>query len=381
MPIALLNGLIFTGLETVSGMALIIEDQRIHSLVDAHRVPKNATVINCEGCYIAPGLIDLQIYGGGGYLFSTTPTGQALTAMAEALVDSGTTSFLPTLATNAPEVFDEAIQTLCNHTHPAVLGLHFEGPYLNPLRKGAHPTRYIRQPDYKEIEELLKKAGGTLKMMTIAPELFDDATLGLLLQHGAVLSAGHSNASCDQAQAAFSKGVSTVTHLFNAMSPFHHRDPGLPGAVFETRGIYASIIADGIHVDDRAVRVSKKLLKERLFLITDAVEETQEGPYQHLNRGDRFTLADGTLSGSRLTLLQAVKRCVQQVGIPLDEALRMAAGYPARVMRLTDRGSLAPGYRADVIVFTPEFELKGVISNGKRCTGSLMQWKPDPKVQ
>src|SRR5690606_25972116 len=162
------------------------------------------------------------------------------------------------------------------------------------------PAELIRRPERKEIAEMLRRAEGVVKMMTIAPELFDSESLEVLLEHGVLLSAGHSNATYEEAMAGFDRGIRAVTHLFNAMSPFHHRETGLPGATFFHNAACASIIADGIHVDYKALAISKKLLGERLFLITDAVAETTTGVYRHVRNDDHFTLPDGTLSGSAL---------------------------------------------------------------------------------
>ncbi|MGN6532034.1 MAG: amidohydrolase family protein, partial [Ginsengibacter sp.] len=151
-------------------------------------------------------------------------------------------------------------------------------------------------------------------------------------------------------------GVTTTTHLFNAMSPVHHRDTGLPGAVFLSKTAYASIIADGIHVDFNTLKISKRLLGDRLFLITDAVAPVSEGPYMHVEKEDRFTLPDGTLSGSKLTLLKAVRNCVEHAEIPLDEALRMASTYPAQVMGLSDRGKIEAGSKANLSIFSEDFQ-------------------------
>ncbi|MEP7081270.1 MAG: amidohydrolase family protein, partial [Ginsengibacter sp.] len=167
------------------------------------------------------------------------------------------------------------------------------------------------------------------------------------------------------AMVGFNNGITTTTHLFNAMSPFHHRETGLPGAVFLHNEASASIIADGIHVDYETLKVCKKLLQERLFLITDAVEEVREGAYVHVKQADRFTLPDGTLSGSCLTMLQAVKNCVKHAAIPLDEALRMASTYPAQLINSVDTGKIKPGYKANLVVFTDDFRVSHTVVEGK----------------
>lgn len=361
---ALTGAVIFTSNEFISGKAVIIEHDRIESITDNGSIPGHAQIFDCNDYIIAPGFIDLQIAGAGGYLFSANPSAEALTSITHSIIKSGTTCFQIVLPTNTNEVYRKAIFSLKDNPHPAVLGLHLEGPFINPLRRGAHMKEWIRHPVKKKIETLLKESDGVIKMITLAPEMCSSEIINLVKEYGVVVCAGHSNATFSEASAGFKWGVSSVTHLFNAMSQFHHRDPGLPGAAFLTENIYASIIADGIHVDYNAISIAKKLMKDRLYLISDAVEENTIGAYLHVRQKDRFTLPDGTLSGSALTMLKAVRNCVEYVGISLEEALRMASLYPARVMKINDKGMIKPGYKADLVVFNKNFEVKMVCSNG-----------------
>ncbi len=365
MLTAYTNGIIFTGTEKISGKTLLTEDDKIKGIIENELIPVNANIIDCKELIIAPGFIDLQIYGGGGYLFSNKPTATALKSMADSLLSSGTTGFYVTLATNSMEIFFEAIKVVKENPDPAVLGLHFEGPYLNPVKRGAHIKEHIKRPERKEVEELLKAANGVLKIMTLAPEMCDPEIIHLLKDNGVVISAGHSNATFAEAVAGYENGITTTTHLFNAMSPIHHRDTGLPGAVYLSKNVYASIIADGIHVDFNALKISKKIMQERLFLITDAVEEVKEGAYVHVKKEDRFTLPDGTLSGSKLTLLKAVQNCVEHAEITLDEALRMASTYPAQVMNLSDRGKIDIGCKANLTIFSQDYQIQGTVLEGE----------------
>lgn len=366
MKEVLVNGQIFTKGSLVQDKALLIEEGRIAALIDPADIPVQAKITDCGGAIISPGFIDLQIYGGGGYLFSGNLTAQALHAIADALVASGTTGFLITLATNSIEVFMEAIRVVRDNPHPAVLGLHLEGPYIHPRKRGAHLEEYVKAPERAEIEMLLNEAKGVLKMLTLAPEICDPEMIRLLTDHQVIVSAGHSEATFEQATAGFHQGVSCTTHLFNAMSPLHHRDTGLPGATFQSDKVMASIIADGIHVDYQAISIAKKIMKERLFLITDAIEESLEGPYIHVRQPDRFTLPDGTLSGSSLSLMLAVANVVRYAGIPLEEALRMATEYPAKVLGRADLGTITPEAPANLVVFNADFEVTQVWSAGIR---------------
>lgn len=365
MVTAFFNGALYTSGEKIQGKALIVEDDKIKEITDIGLIPQGAKKVDCKNGIIAPGLIDLQIYGAGGFLFSNEPSAPALKSMADSLLSSGTTGFYPTLATNSMEVFHEAIKVVKENPHPAVLGLHFEGPYINPVKRGAHILQYIKRPERKEVEKLLKEADGVLKIMTLAPEMCDREIIKLLIDNGVVVSAGHSNATFEEAVKGYENGITTTTHLFNAMSSIHHRDTGLPGAAYLSKNVYASIIADGIHVDFNALMISKKIMKERLFLITDAVEENKDGAYVHVKKEDRFTLPDGTLSGSRLTLLKAVKNCVQHADISLDEVLRMASTYPARVMNLSDRGRIEKGLKANLTIFSEDYQPIYTVLNGE----------------
>jgi N-acetylglucosamine-6-phosphate deacetylase len=365
MLTALTNATLFTGKEIISGKSLLLKDDRIESIIEREAIPKGTETIDCSNNFISAGLIDLQIAGGGGYLFSANPGPEALNGMADFITRCGTTRFLIAVPTNTFETYRKILKTLKANPHPAVLGIHLEGPYINPERKGAHLEQLIRKPQIKEIQELIAEAPGIVKMITVAPEVCDEKFIRFLTDNGIVVAAGHSNAGFSEATEGFYRGIRTTTHLFNAMSPFHHREPGLPGALFESDDTYASIIVDGIHVHFGAVSIAKKILKERLFLISDAVEENSEGKYpDHKRQKDRFTLSDGTLSGSLLTMMTAVMNCVKNTGIPVDEALRMATAYPAEVMNIRDKGRIEPGFKADIVVFDRNFNIVQVFVEG-----------------
>lgn len=365
MLTAFCNGVIYTGKEIISGKALLVKDDKIEGITEVGMLPEDVKKIDCKNSIVGAGLIDLQIYGSGGYLFSNKPSSPALKSIIDSLLSKGTTGFYPTLATNSMEIFHEAIKVVKENPHPAVPGLHLEGPYINPVKRGAHIPEYIKRPEKKEVEELLHKANGVIKIMTLAPEMCDPEIIKLLIDNGVTVSAGHSNATFEEAVKGFENGITTNTHLFNAMSPIHHRGTGLPGAIYLSKNVYASIIADGIHVDYNTLMISKKIMGERLFLITDAVEEVKKGAYVHVEKEDRFTLPDGTLSGSKLTMLKAVQNCVEHATIPLEEALRMASLYPAQVMRLSDRGKIEPGCKANLTIFSEDYKLKYTVLNGE----------------
>jgi len=367
MKTALINATIFTGEEKLENKAVLIQDDLIFSITEPSEIPADFQITNLHGLLIAPGLIDLQIYGSGGKIFGALPDEEGLEQMEKDLLAQGTTGFFATAATNSDEVVLQAIDAAKAYRKKAkgnFLGLHLEGPYLNAKRKGAHPENYIKKGTLAEIKNWVDRAEGELRMMTIAPELQDQKLIDYLHSKNIIISAGHSNASYEEALSFLNNPVQAATHLYNAMPPIHHREPGLIPAIFKLKP-YTSIVADGVHVSFPMIELAKRELSDRLFLITDAVTEAKEGLYQHVFKGDRYTMPDGTLSGSCLTMLKAVENCVLKVGIPLEEALRMASTYPARLMGDQKRGMLKIGYKADIIVFDQNMKHHSTYLSGK----------------
>jgi N-acetylglucosamine-6-phosphate deacetylase len=259
----------------------------------------------------------------------------------------------------------EAVRSYQEQQLPGVLGLHLEGPYINAAKKGAHIEQFIQAPSLDEVKNLMEVGRGIIKMITLAPENCSQEIIQYLLGEGVLVSAGHTNATYEQAMEGFGVGIPMATHLYNAMSPLQHRSPGMVGAIFNHSKVVCSLVADGHHVDYAAITVAKKIMGERLFLITDAVTENKEGFYQHRLDGEKYIVADGTLSGSALTMLNAVKNCVQHAGILIEEALRMASMYPARAMKLDDRlGKIEARYKAELVWLSDLLELRGIYTNG-----------------
>lgn len=357
MRYLLRNCTLYTGTTVLHHHALLVREGRIEAILPELVAPHDVPAVDGRGLSVAPGLLDLQIYGAEGHLFSVSPGAEALEALARHTFRHGTTGFMATMPTNSVALMHQALEAgreFCRQ-HQGLLGIHLEGPYINPIKKGAHQEEFIHTPTVAEIDELLKRADGLLKMMTLAPEVATPAVVARLREAGVVLSAGHSNATYAQAMAGFRGGFGAATHLFNAMSGLQGREPGLVGAVYDAPAAQASIIADGVHCDFASVRISKKLLAERLFLITDAVTESQQGAYRFRRQNNHFVDEQGTLAGSALTLPLAVRNCAEHVGLPLAEALRMASLYPARVMGLDDQlGLLETGYTADFWLFDEE---------------------------
>lgn len=364
--IAITNCKLFIHGTLYTDRSVLIENGKIAAISTAE-VPGAYKLMDAEGAYLCPSFIDLQIYGSGGPLFSAYPAAATLKQMDADLMAKGTTAFLACVATNSIEVMYESIAAAKAYwpARKGFLGLHLEGPFINPKRRGAHIEAFIHKAELDEVKRLLDAADGTVKMMTLAAELQDDSVINYLLDNDVVLSLGHSDASFQEATAAYNKGFKTTTHLFNAMPSIHHRAPNLPAAVFNHPSAMASIIADGSHVDFEMIGISHRLMGDRLFLITDAVTECHIGPYQHQLLGDKFITPDGTLSGSNITMLQAVRNCVAHCHIALPDALKLASENPAKLMGLTqEMGFLNVGSRANLLLLSPELGLKKVLVEG-----------------
>lgn len=365
MSIAYTNARLFTGQSVETDKAILVQHQLIVDVVPATNVPAHYTIQDLKGYYLAPAFIDLQIYGGNGKLFSQEISLDALQATYEYSRAGGAPHFMITMATNTIDKFLQGMDVVRKYWAQGgkgLLGLHLEGPYMNPIKRGAHLLECIKQPTLEEVTLLLERGKGVFKMITLAPEQCDPAIIDLLIQHNIIVSAGHTNATYKQGMTAFNQGIPAATHLFNAMSPLQHREPGMVGAIFNHPNVMSSIVCDGIHVDYAAVKIAKSVMKERLFFITDAVAETTTGEYQHLFSGDRYALPDGTLSGSALTMMQCVKNGVEQAGIPLDEALRMASTYPAQLVKDRKMGRITKGYEACMVVFDDALQVQQVIA-------------------
>lgn len=347
---------IFTGSEWLTGKAVAVKKGKITGFVDAHET---------QGAILAPAFIDIQIYGAHGKLFSVYPGTQALHLLRDYCVKGGASHFQPTAATNTHEVFYkcvDAIREYWNEGGMGCLGLHVEGPWIHPSKKGAHIESFIHSPSVEEAKALLEYGKGVITMITLAPEVCSKEVIELIRSYGVVISAGHTNATYEEATQAFNEGIPAATHLYNAMSALQHRAPGMVGAIFDHPGAMSSIVPDGFHVDFPAVRIAKKIMKERLFVITDAVTETDSGPYQHYLNGDKYE-AHGILSGSALTMAKSVRNLVNQAGIEIEEALRMASLYPAQVMNLSDRlGRIGIGFEANFVLLDEGLEVIDTIT-------------------
>lgn len=374
---ALTHGRIFTGYEVLDNHAVVIADGLIDRVCRLEELPADITRREVDGALIAPGFIDLQLNGCGGVQFNDDIAAisvDTLAIMQKANEKSGCTSFLPTLITSSDELMKRAVEVmrayLAQNANQA-LGLHLEGPWLNPLKKGTHNPALIRRPDPALVDYLCENSDVIAKI-TLAPEQVDDAIIHRLSQAGIVISAGHSHATSSEARRGISAGISFATHLYNAMPALTGREPGLIGTLFDSPQVYCGIIADGLHVDYVNVRNAKRIKGDRLVLVTDATAPAGANIDQFIFAGKTIYYRDGlcvdengTLSGSALTMIEAVANSVEHVGIALDEAIRMATLYPARAMGVEKKlGSVEAGKVANLTVFTRDYQIIQTFVNG-----------------
>ncbi|HEY9665128.1 MAG TPA: N-acetylglucosamine-6-phosphate deacetylase, partial [Allocoleopsis sp.] len=317
---ALTHCTLYTGQDILVDRALLIDASRIVDLVVSTDVPADCPTIDLVGHRVAPGFIDLQLNGCGGVMFNDAITADTLDTMHQTNLKSGTTSYLPTLITTSDADMVAAMELVHAYRshHPySVLGLHLEGPYLNPKRKGIHNEVYVRPVDRAMLQRIANYGSDTVKLMTIALELADPTDIQGLTDAGIRVAAGHTDATFEQAMQGFAAGATMATHLFNAMTPWQGRNPGVVGAIFSRGDIYTGIIADGHHVHYASIQLAKRILGNKLFLVTDAtppvgtqMDSFEIGGQEVFYRNGKCVSADGTLGGSALTMIEAVANCV-----------------------------------------------------------------------
>jgi N-acetylglucosamine-6-phosphate deacetylase len=350
---------LFTGKHWFSEVVIEVVDGKVGKINKEGYDAKNAYPL------IVPALIDLQIYGAAEKLLSIYPEADTVKKIYEYCLQGGAAYFMPTIASESNEVIlqsIEAVKKYMNEGGKGCLGLHIEGPWINVLKKGAHNENIIHAPSFDEVKKIIEAGKGYIGMVTVAPEICDAKIIQLLQDNGIVVSAGHSNASFQEAMNFFDGGITVATHLFNAMSPFSHRAPGMVGALFTHKSAMCSLVADGHHVNFSAIKIAKQLMGERLFCITDAVTTTTKGQYQHQLVGTKYENA-GTLSGSSLTQLKSVNNLVNEVGIDLGEAIKMCSTYPAKVMnREGIKGTIETGAPANLLFLSTDRQLLKIIT-------------------
>lgn len=373
--VALIGARVFTGGEIRRGLAVVIEGRRIGDVVEAGRLPQEIARQRLDGGILAPGFIDIQVNGGGGVLLNNEPTPGGVRKIARAHRRFGTTGLLPTVITDAPEVIKQAINSVClarEAGEATVLGIHVEGPFIDPQRKGAHDEKYIRPMTEADVDELTRHRCGVM-LITLAPNRVLPDMIAKLTRAGLIVSLGHSDASAEEALAGIQAGARNFTHMFNAMSQMEGRAPGMAGTALADEHSYFTIIADGHHVSDAALRVAFRAKSmTRAVLITDAMSSAAGGPDEFLlqgrkvrRRNGRLELEGGTLAGSDLTMDQAVRYCVTRLDLPLENVLAMTSTNPAMLLGLEHEvGEILPGRLANLVHLSDDLEVRGTWVEG-----------------
>ena len=378
---ALTGARIFDGDAWHDNAALVVRGGEIEGIVASGAVPADIEIIATGGGILAPGFVDLQVNGGGGVMLNDHPDVASIKRICRAHAPFGTTALLPTLITDTPEITAAAIAAGAEAARQKIsgfLGLHLEGPHLSLARKGAHDPALIRpMTDADQAALIAARAQLPVLLTTVAPESVDPQRISALAKAGIVVSLGHSDSDYATAKAYAAAGASMVTHLFNAMSQIGNREPGLAGATIDSAGLFAGLIADGIHVDPVTIGIALRAKRgpAKVFLVTDAMATigtnmksfTLNGRVIHRKDG-RLTLADGTLAGADLDMISAVRLVHRTIGLDLGEALRMASTYPAEAVRQSHRlGRLAEGMAANIVGLSDDLGARSVWIDGEKA--------------
>jgi N-acetylglucosamine-6-phosphate deacetylase len=381
--IIITNGTIITPFHLLNGKAIIVEKERIREIVNKEDISTatltGAEVIEGKDEYIVPGYIDIHVHGGGG---SDVMDGdyEAINQIAISHSHFGTTSFLPTTMTMSKDKIIRSLRSICEAVKKGtagaeILGIHMEGPYINPEKKGAQKEEEIKKISIDEFSEFNQASGNLIRLVTIAPEM--PGAIGLikyLYEQGIITSVGHTNATYVQTQAGIRAGLSHVTHTFNAMRGLHHREPGVVGAALISPELTVEVIADCIHIHPIVLKILTKVKEdEKVVLITDAMRAAglKEGTYdlggqEVIVTKGQARLKDGTLAGSVLTMDKAVKNMVNKIGIQLPKAIQMASYNPAKSIGIENKkGSIEPGKDADIIILNKNLETELTMIAGK----------------
>ncbi len=385
------NATVFLGDRFLTGASVYIANGRIQTITDQSpaTAPAGATVIDLADDYLIPGLVDLQLYGGSQLFLNEIPTPDTVRHIFDTHNRNGTTTLLPTIHSTSLDIMQQAIDAVAvvRAENPlGVPGIHVEGPYFNPVKRGAHSAAFVRVPDEAELTALFSRNADVIRILTLAPEIMPPERLAQLfaLKHPDTrLSLGHSNATYRQATDALSTGqIPLATHLYNAMRGFESREPGVVGAIFDHPTVCTSLVADGYHCDPATIRIAHHILGDRLFLISDALFAAPpgvEGPRPTFTLGEfvvhyatdpdgpsvdspgRYMNDEGKLAGSALTLIDCVRVCVEKAGLPLADALRMATSIPADVAGLGNQiGRIQIGHASRLVRLDKSLTVQGV---------------------
>lgn len=374
------NGKIFDGEKFIKETVVVLENDKIKKILCENELTdeilKDEKIVDLEGKILSPGFIDLQLNGCGGVLFNDAITRETLEIMNETNKKYGCTSFLPTLITSPDEKIEEALNLIKNmqdKENIGVLGLHIEGPYISLEKKGIHRPEYVRVLSDEIIDKIADAGYDVTKIMTIAPEKGKVEHLKKLRQSGIKLNMGHTNANYDECVEK-KEYFDGATHLYNAMSQLQSRNPGAVGFVMNDDKVMAGIIVDGYHMTFSAVEIAKKIMKDRLYLVTDAVSPAGiDTMTEFMFEGNRVFYkdkkcqsAEGTLGGSALVMIEGIENLVKKVHLTIEEALKMATSLPAKAISVEDRyGYIKEGYVADLTFFDKDYKVKGTVAKGQ----------------
>jgi len=396
MTLALTNARVLTPQGWRDDLAVLIESERIVDLLPfSDERLKSAKQQDLHGAMLLPGFIDTQVNGGGGVLFNDTPTVETIRQIGAAHRRFGTTGFLPTLISDSVDTMRAAIaaveQALAEKV-PGVLGIHLEGPYLSPARKGVHDPKYFHAPGSAELAMLCAPHAG-VRLLTLAPEQVARESIEALAAAGLLLCAGHTAADYATTRDALNAGIRGFTHLFNAMTPLGSREPGVVGAALDDAQSWCGLIVDGHHVHPATLRAAIAAKpRGKMLLVTDAMPPVGADHPDFVLNGETITAKDGicqtaqgTLAGSALDMATAVRNTVEMLGLPLDEAVRMASTYPADFLGLgASHGRIAAGYYADLIVMNDDYKVTqswiGGVSNLVANDRDSQRGQSRPKV-
>ncbi|WDR05860.1 N-acetylglucosamine-6-phosphate deacetylase [Devosia rhodophyticola] len=370
---------IFDGHDWHDQSALVIENGVVSAILPVDQLAGTEQQDLLDGGLLVPGFIDLQVNGGGGALLNDVPTLDGIRTICNAHAQFGTCALLPTLITDTPAITDKAINAgiaAYAANVPGFLGLHLEGPHLSVARKGAHDPDLIRPVEQADIDRFARASAALPNLLlTFAAETVPSDQIKTIVGNGAIVSIGHSEARRDQVNAAVDAGARMATHLFNAMSQMGNREPGLVGAVLSNGALYAGLIADGIHVDADSIGIALRAKRGpgRIFLVTDAMSLTGVADKSFTLNGRLITrtdgalrLADGTLAGADLTMIDAITFMHRTIGLSFEEALRMATLYPAQAIRIEQRfGHLQPGAIANFVHLSEDHAVRSTWIDGK----------------
>ncbi len=375
---ALTNGLVLRDSGFAEGLVVLVDGPRIAAVVpeDDPRISQ-AVEHDLGGQLLLPGFIDTQVNGGGGRLFNDAPTVETIRAIGAAHRPYGTTGFLPTLISDDLEVIERALAAVTEAIAqgvPGVLGIHIEGPFLSPERKGTHDGAKLRLLDTAAVKLLSTPTGGRT-MVTLAPELTTPAVVRELTEAGVIVAAGHTNATFAQVRAALDVGLRGFTHLFNAMSPLGSREPGAVGAALDDVASFCGIIVDGVHVDPVVLKIAlRSRPHDRFVLVTDAMPNIGTDLTEFRLAGKRVVVSDdrlvdenGTLAGANLTMARAVANAVGMLDVDLRRAARMASAQPAAYLKLERvLGRIEPGYLASLVLTDEKLDVIDTWIDGER---------------